>query len=172
MGEKMRQALDLEHWGAFNDSFDRLAELQRAVGAGERGEAPASIVTLSGDVHHAYLSEVAFKRGSGVQSAVYQAVCSPLRNPLDAKERRVITAAVSDFGYVVGRALSLAAGVNSEPVRWRMIGDAPWFDNQVAMLYVDGRRMSFEIDKAAPDGDGSDGGAEPRLECVFSHQMA
>jgi hypothetical protein len=32
--------------------------------------------------------------------------------------------------------------------------------------------MSFEINKAAPDGDGSDGGAEPRLECVFSHQMA
>ncbi len=172
VGEKIRQGLDLEHWGAFNDSFDRLAELQRSVGAGERGEPPASIVTLSGDVHHAYLSEVAFRRGSGVQSNVYQAVCSPLRNPLDAKERRVIRAAVSDFGYAVGRALSLAAGVDSEPVRWRMVGDAPWFDNQVAILNVDGRRMSFEIDKAVPDSDGSEGHAEPRLECVFSHQLA
>ena len=172
VGEKIRQGLDLEHWAAFNDSFDRMAELQRAVGAGERGEPPASIVTLSGDVHHAYLSEVAFRRGTGVKSNVYQAVCSPLRNPLDAKERRVIGAAVSDFGYAVGRALSLAAGVDSEPVRWRMVGDAPWFDNQVATLHVDGRRMSFEIDKALPDGDGSDGRAEPRLECVFSHQLA
>ena len=45
--------------------------------------APASIVTLSGDVHHAYLFEVAFPRGSGARSAVWQAVCSPYRNPLD-----------------------------------------------------------------------------------------
>ncbi len=172
VGEKIRQGLDLEHWGAFNDSFDRLAELQRSVGAGERGKPPASIVTLSGDVHHAYLSEVAFQRGSGVKSNVYQAVCSPLRNPLDAMERRVIKAAVSEFGYVVGRALSLAAGVDSEPVRWRMVGDGPWFDNQVAKLHVDGRRMTFEIDKALPDGDGFGGRSEPKLECVFSHRLA
>ena len=83
-GEKVRQALDLEHWGAFRESFDRLAEIQRSVGAGERGEPPAAILTLSGDVHHAYLSHVAYSRDAGVRSAVYQAVCSPLRNPLDA----------------------------------------------------------------------------------------
>jgi len=172
LGERIRQGLDLEHWGAFNESFDRLAELQRAVGAGERGEPPASIVTLSGDVHHAYLSEVAFRRGSGVRSNVYQAVCSPLRNPLDAKERRAIRAGVSDFGYAVGRALSLAAGVNSEPVRWRMVGEGPWFDNQLATLHVDGRSMSFELEKALPDGDGDGGHAEPRLERVFSHTLS
>src|SRR3712207_8062569 len=40
----------------------------------------SSIVTLSGDVHHAYLAEVAYPRGSGVRSAVWQAVCSPFRN--------------------------------------------------------------------------------------------
>ena len=28
-GEKVRQELDLEHWGAFDDSFERLAEIQR-----------------------------------------------------------------------------------------------------------------------------------------------
>ena len=64
--------------------------LRRAGRAPARGgarasaaRAPASIVTLSGDVHHAYLFEVAFPRGAGVQSAVCQAVCSPYRNPLD-----------------------------------------------------------------------------------------
>ena len=171
-GEKLRQGLDLEHWGAFNESFDRLAELQRAVGAGERGEAPASIVTLSGDVHHAYLSEVAFRRGSGVESAVYQAVCSPLRNPLDARERRVIKATMTKPAFVVARSLSRAAGVDSEPVRWRMVDGGPWFDNMVASLIVDGRRMDFEIEKALPDGDGSDGHAEPRLERVLSHRIA
>ena len=64
-GEWIRRTVDLEHWAAFQTSFAALAELQRAVAAGERGRPPASIVTLSGDVHHAYLFEVAFPRGSG-----------------------------------------------------------------------------------------------------------
>ena len=172
VAEKIRQGLDLEHWAAFNDSFDRLAELQRSVAAGERGEPPASIVTLSGDVHHAYLAEVAFRRGSGVRSAVYQAVCSPLRNPLDARERRVIRGCVSRAGFAIGRSFARAAGVETEPVRWRTVGDGPWFDNQVATLHLEGRKIDFDINKALPDGDGEHGHAEPRLECVFSHRLA
>jgi hypothetical protein len=167
VGEKIRQGLDLEHWAAFNESFDRLAELQRAVGAGERGEPPASIVTLSGDVHHAYLSEVAFRRGSGVKSAVYQATCSPLRNPLDTKERRVVEALTTKPALAVLRALSHTAGVESEPVRWREVGESPWFDNQVATLEIDGLRMDFRIEKALPQDEG-----EPQLECVLEHRIS
>ena len=60
-----------------------------AVGAGERGErAGLDRRALSGDVHHAYLFEVAFRRGAGVRVAVWQAVCSPYRNPLDEQERQ------------------------------------------------------------------------------------
>src|SRR4051794_18804837 len=55
VGERIRRTADLEHWAAFQESFARLAELVRSVAAGERGEAPASVVLLSGDVHHAYL---------------------------------------------------------------------------------------------------------------------
>src|SRR3712207_7070057 len=66
----------------------------------------SSIVTLSGDVHHAYLAEVAYPRGSGVRSAVWQAVCSPFRNPLDSKERRGVSAACSQAANAVGRARS------------------------------------------------------------------
>ena len=172
VGEKIRQEYDLEHWAAFNDSFDRLAELQRSVAAGERGAAPASVVTLSGDVHHAYLSEVAFPHGSGVQSNVYQAVCSPLRNPLDEKERRVIDLLMTRPAYAVARALSRAAGVKSEPVRWQMVGDAPWFENQVATLDVEGRRLEFKIESARLDDDDVNGPGEPRLECVFEHRIA
>ena len=94
-GERLRRTVDLEHWAAFQTSFAALAELQRAVAAGERGAPPASIVTLSGDVHHAYLFEVAFPRGSGARSAVWQAVCSPYRNPLDKREQRVIKLGMS-----------------------------------------------------------------------------
>ena len=83
VAERMRQALDMEHWAAFQESFARLAELFRAVGTGERGEPPASIVALSGDVHHAYLVEVGYPRGTGMRTHVWQAVCSPYRNPLE-----------------------------------------------------------------------------------------
>src|ERR671917_291709 len=48
---------------------------------GERGNPPASITILSGDVHHGYLAEARF-RDDNVQSRVYQGVCSPLRNAL------------------------------------------------------------------------------------------
>jgi hypothetical protein len=167
LSEKLRQELDLEHWAAFRDSFERLAELQRAVGAGERGPSPASVVTLSGDVHHAYLSEVAYPRTAGVRSAIYQAVCSPMRNPLDARERRAIKGMMSKPVHAVTRALAHAAGVDDPPVRWRMIGDGPWFDNQVASLHIDGRRIDFDLQKAMPDGDRG-----ARLENKLTHRLA
>ena len=166
-GEKVRQGLDLEHWGAFGESFHRLAEIQRSVGAGERGEPPATIITLSGDVHHAYLSQVAFPRGAGVRSAVYQAVCSPLRNPLDGRERRVIEFMTTRPALAIARALSKAAGVPDPPLRWRMRDGGPWFDNQVGTLHVRGRELTVELEKTVSDGNG---GAS--LETVLQRRVA
>lgn len=48
LGERLRRAIDLEHWASFRASFDRLARTLREVAAGERGGAPASIILLSG----------------------------------------------------------------------------------------------------------------------------
>ncbi len=167
MAEHARQAVDLEHWAAFGESFNRLAEIIRSVGAGERGPAPATVVVLSGDVHHAYLFEVAFRRGSGVQSSVWQAVCSPYRNPLEKKERRVIRFGMSRPFEVVWRALARSAGVDDPPVRWRMVGDGPWFDNQVAGLTIDGREIEMRLDKAVPVDSKS-----ARLDRVLDHKLA
>ena len=167
VGERIRRAVDLEHWAAFQTSFHDLAELQRAVAAGERGEAPASIVTLSGDVHHAYLFEVAFPRGSGARSAVWQAVCSPYRNPLDSKEQRVIRALMTRASGLVTRPLARAAGVEDPPVRWRRRGGGPWFDNQVAMLTIDGRRMDMTLEKAVPVDE-----EHARLDRVLDQRLA
>jgi len=172
VGEQIRQGFDLEHWAAFRESFDRLAELQRSVAAGERGPAPASIVTLSGDVHHAYLSEVAFPRGSGVESAVWQAVCSPFRNPLDHRERQFIMAACSSLARDLARALARSAGVTDPPVRWRMVHDEPFFDNQVATLAIEGRQLHFSLEKVSRGG-GEDGDAHgARLEKVLERRLA
>jgi hypothetical protein len=109
---------------------------------------------------------VAFPREAGVRSAVYQAVCSPFRNPLDKRERRSILATWSEPGRRIGRVLARSAGVPDPPVRWRMAHDAPWFDNQIASLWLSGEDAKFALDKAVPDG-----GEDPRLERVFTRRL-
>jgi hypothetical protein len=146
VGEHIRQALDLEHWSAFRTSFDRLVDELRAVGAGERGTPPASIVILSGDVHHAYLAEVGYPADAGVRSAVVQAVCSPVRNPLDRRERRMLRSALSWPATVAAGALARLAGVREPPVRWRF-PEPPTFDNQIATLSLRGRAARLKIEK-------------------------
>jgi len=166
LGERIRRALDLEHWAAFNDSFERMAGLLAAVGAGKRGPAPASIVMLAGDVHHAYLAEVAFRRGAGVTSAVYQAVCSPFRNPLDAHERTFARMGNSFAFRLLAGLLARAAGVRRPAIRWRLVQD-PTFDNQFATLEISGDEMTFRIEKVVP-GDWEN----PRIEASLERRLA
>jgi PhoD-like phosphatase len=167
LGEKVRQALDLEHWAAFGSSLERLMQMVRAAGTGANGTSPASIVALSGDVHHAYLAEVGFPRGTGMRSAVYQATCSPFRNPLDERERASIRFSCSRAGSLAGRLLARAAGVGDPPVRWRFTHDAPFFDNQVCFLELHGRRARLWLQKTVPEEN--DGYS---LETVFEQELA
>jgi hypothetical protein len=150
LGEKVRQALDLEHWPAFRHSFDRMAELLEEIASGKHGKPPSTIVFLSGDVHHAYLAEIAFKKSVGAQSAVYQATCSPFRNGLETKERNTVRFATSRAGELIGRLLCKSAGVPPSRVRWR-IEDGPFFDNQVATLVLDGPSVRFKLQKTRPE---------------------
>ncbi|GMA41341.1 metallophosphatase [Mobilicoccus caccae] len=76
--EWLRQTVDLEHWAAFNRSFERVAAMATDVADGNRGEPPRTVTFLSGDVHNSYVSEVVRQGGS----QVLQLVCSPIRNPL------------------------------------------------------------------------------------------
>lgn len=165
LGERIRQALDLDHWAAFRQSFERLTELLRQVGAGERGRAPATIVALSGDVHNCYLAQATFPPGAGVQSRVYQAVCSPLRNPLGRWERRVLRGLNARAAEILGRVLAAAAGVVPPSVGWTYRG-GPWFGNQLGTLHLDGRRALLRIEEAVQrEGDGAS------LEGVFQQEL-
>jgi hypothetical protein len=166
VGERIRRAFDLEHWAAFGDSFERMEKLLASVGAGERGEPPATIVALGGDVHHAYLVEVAFRRRAGVRSAVYQAVCSPFRNALDRHERVVVEMATHKQADGAFRALARAAGVTAPEIRWRLVQD-PTFDNQFATLELEGRRARMRIEKVAW-GDWRN----PRIEISLERTLA
>jgi hypothetical protein len=166
LAEKMRRGLDLEHWAAFGESLRDLESLLDRIASGRHGTAPASVVLMSGDVHHAYLARATFASGNGDRSPVYQAVCSPFRNPLDSHERRAIRIGMSRPAERVGAALARAAGVEEEPLSWR-IEEGPWFDNQVATLELDGRAAWMALDKAVVPADGP-----PRLERVMRRQLS
>jgi hypothetical protein len=149
-GEWVRRKLDLEHWAAFGESFERLTRRICEVAAGQHGPAPATITILSGDVHHAYLADVAFPADAGVQSAVHQAVCSPFRNPLDRHERAMMRFGTSRVAHALGRALARTAGVKDPDLRWR-IAHGPWFDNQVATLELHNRQALLRIERTLPE---------------------
>ena len=72
------------------------------------------------------------------KAPIYQAVCSPYRNPLSSKEQRVIRAGFSRAFTRVAAALAKPAGAEDPGIRWRL-RDGPCFDNQVATLHIDGR---------------------------------
>jgi hypothetical protein len=165
LSELLRREVDFDHWGAFGESFAKLRDLMGAVARGERGAAPASVVVLSGDVHHAYLAEVAYPESSE-RAPVYQAVCSPYRNPLDEKERAVIRAGFTRPFGALARRLAAAAGAPDPGVRWRL-RDGPCFDNQVAMLSIDGRRIEMRLDKTVAGEEN-----EHSLETSFARRLA
>ena len=165
-GEKLRRELDFDHWASFGESFARLTDRIREVATGRHGAAPASITVLSGDVHHAYLAEVDL-RVDGAASPVHQMVCSPVRNPLEAKERRVIRFASSAVARGIGRLLRWSAVAPKPSIGWEVV-EGPWFDNQVATLRHDGRHAEVRLDKTIEGGTDDD---DRRLERVFKRSL-
>jgi hypothetical protein len=165
LAEWLREAFDLEHWAAFKRSFDAMAEVIGAVAAGRRGRPPASVLFLSGDVHYTYLARarldgvLARMPGRGPdqagaeRSAVYQAVCSPIRNPLGRLLRWGNVVASTGLAGAVGKPLAALARVGTPDLDWRLQG-RPRFDNSIAVLDLDGRRATLRLLSAplAPAG--------------------
>jgi PhoD-like phosphatase len=149
-GEKLRRALDLEHWPAFQRSFATMIELLHELAEGP--DAPGSISLIGGDVHTAYVAEVAL--GPQQKSRVFQVVCSPFRNPLRLRERRVVRLFSTRAAGVACRALARSARVPRPDVTWRLVSPLT-FDNSVAVLELDERRARLTIRRSAPEtGDG------------------
>lgn len=149
LGERIRLAVDLEHWAAFRGSFDDLVGLLTEVAAGEHGRAPASILMLGGDVHCSYLAEVDLTspRAAGSPTRVHQLVMSPFRNPLQKSIRVVNRISLLRPLPAWTRRLSEAVGVREPEVRWQ-VTDGIWFDNGVMTLVMRGRRATVRVDHA------------------------
>jgi hypothetical protein len=150
LAEKLRREVDFDHWACFSRSFRDLRDLLGEVAEGKRGKRPGSVVVMAGDVHHAYLCEVGWPIGEAADKApIYQAVCSPYRNPLSSKEQKVIKAGFTPTFTRIATALAKAAGAEDPGIRWRLL-DGPFFDNQVATLHIEGRHATMRLDKTIP----------------------
>lgn len=160
IGERLRQAVDLEHWAAFQNSFQAVARIATEVADGERGAAPQTVTFLSGDVHYSYLAEVE-RPGGG---RIVQAVCSPVRNPLPRLLRWF--AVVMSYGVAtpVGAVAARSVKVPDPPFRWHTV-KGPWFDNNLALLEdgADGVTLTWRTG-IVEQGDE----LHPRLEDVAS----
>ncbi len=152
LSERLRRAVDLEHWPAFNRSFERLCDWLRQIvrDVGE-GPAPASILLLGGDVHCAYVSEVDLRTGDRA-CRVFQLTCSPFRNPLSPKERRIVRATASRASGIVFYALARLAGVDAPSVEWQRLRRET-FDNSIGELVLDERAASVTIRRSPREGE-------------------
>lgn len=163
-GEKLRQAVDLEHWAAFQKSFRQVAVMAAEVADGKRGPSPDTVTFLSGDVHFSYVAEVV--RSSG--SRIIQAVCSPIRNPLPRLMRYFGAVMAYGLASPVGALVARSARVPNPPFRWIRV-EGPWFNNNLASLEVvpEGLELLWQTG-VVDDGDE----LHPRLERVASVTVA
>ncbi|RCV54603.1 DUF7800 domain-containing protein [Marinitenerispora sediminis] len=153
--ERLRQALDLEHWAAFQRSFGEVAAAVLEMAAGRRGAPPASVLLLGGDVHFSYLARAQAQAPDPAAAAsptrIAQLVCSPIRNPLSPTLRRMMRpASWRAMGWAC-RLAARAAGVRRPALKWRL-DDGLWFDNTLATLVLDGRTAEV-LWEHAPDAD-------------------
>jgi hypothetical protein len=152
LAEKLRRGVDLEHWSAFNTSFERLCDWLRRVAEGTTGtQPPATIVLLGGDVHNASLSRVDLGTGPDT-SQTYQVVCSPFRNPLSGSQRRIVRLTGSRGAALLFSLLARLAGVPTPSAAWDFIR-RPSFDNSIGELALDHRAARVTIHRSAREGE-------------------
>jgi hypothetical protein len=151
LSERLRRAVDLEHWAAFNRSFEGLCDWLRTLSAGTEDAAPpASVLLLGGDIHSNYVAEVDL--GVDDDCRVHQLVCSPYRNPLSNKERRIVQATGSRAAGMLFYPLARLAGVPRPSADWKRLRPTS-FSNCLGELLLDERNASATIYRSPNEGE-------------------
>ena len=167
--EKLRRGVDFDHWASFGGLLPtalaalptRSARGRRRAGARlDRRPLRRRPPRLPGRGR-------AFRPAPESESRVYQAVCSPYRNPLDEERASRDQARVFRNGAAADRRGRSRGRPASRPgIGWRLL-EGPYFDNQVATLTLDGRSARIKLEKTAP------GEADERaLETSFERRLA
>lgn len=144
-GEKLRQGADLEHWAAFPDSFESLTRLIAEAGSG--ADAPATVLVLSGDVHHAYVAEPSWPEPGGPDARVLQLTCSPVHNSIPLSIKLGFRFGWSGTGRALGRWFGRHGRGARPSIDWRRT-DGPWFGNHLMTLTLHGRSARLRLDRA------------------------
>ncbi|MGY1746645.1 alkaline phosphatase D family protein [Blastococcus sp. SYSU D00695] len=142
LAERLRQAADLEHWAAFGASFERLGRAVTSLARGEAGRAPATVLVLSGDVHHAYAAELT--EPGGLTSRVHQLTVSPLHNQAPHPIKVGFRIGWSGWARRLMTGLARLSRVAPSPLDWTKAA-GPFFGNQVGELVLDGRSARFRL---------------------------
>ncbi|HXC80649.1 MAG TPA: hypothetical protein VNV62_02265, partial [Trebonia sp.] len=208
--ERLRRAVDLEHWAAFGTSFAEFERLLADLAAGAYGPPPATVTVISGDIHNSYLSPVDLPPahpspglpadpgsptpggsadpanptpgrsadpvgptpGGSTEpdngTAVWHAVCSPVRNYMSARLRRAYALASSAPGTLVATTAARLAGAPAPAIRCRVTA-GPWFADMLATLDFDGRRARIRFDRAVPSPSGGPARLIPAYESTLSN---
>ncbi len=168
VSERVRRAIDLEDWAAFDQSFRKLCDLLETVGtSSDARRAPETITLLAGDIHFAYTASAEFPNKPQVTSRICQVVSSPIRNALNGKERFVIRFSLSRVGRSIGRGLRRSIRGETTPLVWEL-DDGPFFANNIGLLSfpADGGAPHLKIEHARPDDDG-----EPILDLIVERTL-
>ena len=98
-GEKIRRAIDLEDWSAFERSYSAMNVLLDELAASDK----RSVILVAGDIHFSYVADLTSLPGG---PGLFQIVSSPVRNALIPHERSVIRLAISRPGAAITGALA------------------------------------------------------------------
>ena len=161
VGEKLRLALDLEHWAAFGNSFEQMVTLVGDLVS--RPQPPASILWLSGDVHCSYVAQAELADAPSNSTMLYQLTMSPFRNPLDLPIRVVNRLAIRRPVVKFLHFLARRAGLGDHAITWQ-VDAGPWFDNGVMVLRLKGETASVLIEHAKTGPGGTQ-------DLVQTHEM-
>ncbi len=139
--ERIRRAIDLEHWPAFADSYQRLADLLKEQTA-ESGVPP---VVLSGDVHFAYVSEYETSQGS----KILQLVSSPLRQGDRTHEQTARAAALTGWFTSIMGVLARRSNSGLPTLSSQLLTEV-WTANNIATLRYgdDGSTLAISLDRS------------------------
>ena len=170
-GERIRRALDLEHWAAFNESFRRMEDLLTEVASGrarlaagdDRRRSPVTSTTPTWP-RSASRGVPAPKVPSTRQSARRSGTRSTRTSARIVRDAPSVPAMER-----VLRPLARAAGVPDPKIRWRL-AQGPTFDNQFATLELEGRSAVLRIEtnrarRGRQPQHRDVAGAEARLDC-------
>ena len=149
IGERLRQALDLEHWAAFRSSFDETVDL--ISGVVEAAAPPATVLLLGGDVHCNYTAAAQLTAVEHPDTSIHQLTMSPFRNDIP-RVGKVANRLLNrkTFAAIVHR-LARWAGVADVGITWH-VEHGPWFDNGVMTVEFAGRSAHLTLEHARRSG--------------------